>query len=200
MPEWLSCGKSSFHLHIFLCNICLHDTTATFPSCTSYFVISSFWFSIPNKIFVLVRNSMLVSKNRKPSSFRIKNPNSCSLGRVAHAYLKSQKKKTSTRASEPFDFIMWMQYEFYSGTNLLKVIPVSYKQPPTHPPTKQTNKTCCCLLYSIFYSGDFLLIDKYKLLIFFKVPLKMSYALKKAVASVILQRGLVTKLYSLTRQ
>lgn len=101
MPEWLSSGKGSFHLHIFLCSICLHDTTATFPSCTSYFLMSLFWFSIPNKILVLVRNFMLVSKNRKRTSFRMKNPNSCSLGRVAHAYLKSQKKNNNNKnASE----------------------------------------------------------------------------------------------------
>ena len=155
MPEWLSSGKGSFHLHIFLCSICLHDTTATFPSCTSYFLMSLFWFSIPNKILVLVRNFMLVSKNRKRTSFRMKNPNSCSLGRVAHAYLKSQKTTTTTttRASEPFDFIMWMRYEFHSGTSLLKVIPVSYKQPSSRPPTKQTNKQnlSCCLLFTLFY-------------------------------------------------
>ena len=100
MPEWLSSGKSSFHLHIFLCNICLHDTPATFPPCTSYFLMSLFWFSITNKIFLLVRNFMLVSTNRKRTSLRIKNPNSCSLGRVAHAYLKLQKKQQQQQQRE----------------------------------------------------------------------------------------------------
>ena len=75
--------------------------------------------------------------------------------------------------------------------------------PPPPPATHKTNKQAkLTLLFTLFY---FLLweFSFYRLIQttdFLLSPSQMFYELKKAVASVILQRGLVTKLYSLTRQ
>ena len=94
-------GRISFHLHTFLCIICLHDTKMTLCSHTSRSRTSSFCMVFnPHEILILVRNSILLSckLSEKDLCSGMKNHKSSSLEQVAHAYLIWHKNHLSKNA------------------------------------------------------------------------------------------------------
>ena len=133
LPTWyqtrndFNSGKSSFHLHTFLC-ISSHDTETTFRHRTNCSRMSSFQFSFRMKLSFWCEISFWYHINSTGTSFRIENRKSVAISGASGAWPGAK----TTRAKTPlwaFRFYhvnaeqtsLWNKT--YSG---MKVIPVSY--------------------------------------------------------------------------